>query len=65
MTAIACPALDGREPLGFLAALGTLRLLADHADPAATLHWSTTDASAVVPGEPGTNGAQGSGPRPK
>ena len=48
MTAIACPALDGREPLGFLAALGTLRLLADHADPEATLHWSTTDASAVL-----------------
>jgi hypothetical protein len=48
MTAVACPALDGREPLGFLAALGTLRLLADHADPAATLHWSTTDASAVL-----------------
>jgi hypothetical protein len=48
MTAIPCPALDGREPLGFLAAIGTLRLLADHADPAATLHWSTTDASAVI-----------------
>ena len=48
MTTIACPALDGREPLGFLAALGTLRLLADHADPAATLHWSTTDATAIL-----------------
>src|SRR5262249_50709226 len=48
MTAIACPALDGRAPLGLLAALGTLRLLVDHADPAATLHWSSTDASAIL-----------------
>ncbi|ROO62540.1 hypothetical protein EDC02_4521 [Micromonospora sp. Llam0] len=34
---IELPALDGRDPLGFLAALGTLRLLADHHDPVTAL----------------------------
>lgn len=48
MTAIECPALDGREALGFLAAVGCLRLLADHGDPDATLAWSPATATAVV-----------------
>lgn len=45
---ISCPALDGRDALGFLAAVGLLRLLADHADQAATLSWSATDATAII-----------------
>ncbi|WBB96015.1 hypothetical protein O7543_25300 [Solwaraspora sp. WMMA2080] len=43
---IELPALDGRDPLGFLAALGTLRLLADHHDPVTAL--SFDDRTAVA-----------------
>lgn len=43
---IEMPALDGRDPLGFLAALGSLRLLADHHDPATAL--SFDDQTAVA-----------------
>jgi hypothetical protein len=50
VTAIALPALDGRLPLGFLAALGVTRLV-DAAGHAATLAWSERDASAVLHGE--------------
>ena len=42
------PALDGREPLGFLAALGVLRLLADEAGTAARLRFSDRTASALI-----------------
>lgn len=37
MTGFVAPALDGRDPLGFLAAAGTLRLLSDHVDQSAAL----------------------------
>ena len=50
MTAIALPALDGRLPLGFLAALGVTRLV-DSAGHAATLAWSERDATAVLHSE--------------
>lgn len=39
---IALPALDGRLPLGFLAAVGTLRLISENYDPATKLSWSPT-----------------------
>lgn len=44
--AIELPALDGRVPLGFLAALGTLRLLSEHDDPDARLAWSPSTFTA-------------------
>lgn len=44
---IALPALDGRSALGFLAALGATRLLADNGN-SVTLSWSSVDATAVV-----------------
>jgi hypothetical protein len=48
MTRLALPALDGRTPLGFLAALGVLRLLTDHTDHHARLAWSRQDCTAVL-----------------
>jgi hypothetical protein len=50
MTAVGLPALDGRTPLGFLAALGVLRLLTESQPEPVTLSWSTTDCSAVLSG---------------
>jgi hypothetical protein len=44
------PALDGRTPLGFLAALGVLRLVVDELGHDARLAWSTSDCSAVLVG---------------
>jgi hypothetical protein len=48
MTALPLPALDGRTPLGFLAALGVLRLVNEHVGRTARLAWSTRDATAVL-----------------
>ncbi|GII96342.1 type I-G CRISPR-associated protein, Cas3-extension family [Sinosporangium siamense] len=48
MSAVVLPALDGREPLGFLAALGVLRVLADEGGVPARLSFSDRDATAVV-----------------
>ena len=48
MTALPLPALDGRGPLGFLAALGVLRLVTEHTGHRARLAWSTRDATAVL-----------------
>jgi hypothetical protein len=48
MTALPLPALDGRTPLGFLAALGVLRLVNDHVGHPARLAWSTRGATAVL-----------------
>lgn len=45
---IALPALDGRQPLGFLAALGALRLLAENGDPDARVSWSPTTFTAIL-----------------
>ncbi|MGH3693180.1 MAG: type I-G CRISPR-associated protein, Cas3-extension family [Pseudonocardiaceae bacterium] len=42
MSRIELPALDGRNPLGFLATLGAHQLLATHADHDATLCWHPT-----------------------
>lgn len=42
MNRIELPALDGRNPLGFLATLGLHQLLATHADHDATLSWHPT-----------------------
>jgi hypothetical protein len=51
MNAVALPALDGRTPLGFLAALGVLHLLTDHQGGATVeLSWSSTDCTAVLSG---------------
>ena len=50
MTTVPLPALDGRTPLGFLAGLGTLRLLTECRGTAATLAWSTTDCTALLSG---------------
>lgn len=45
---IGLPALDGRDPLGFLAALGTLRILTDHAHLDAELSFNDTTATATL-----------------
>ncbi|MBB5998733.1 type I-G CRISPR-associated helicase/endonuclease Cas3g [Streptomonospora salina] len=43
---VTLPALDGRDPLGFLAALGLLRLLTDHTDQTAALAFDPATATA-------------------
>lgn len=48
MTALPLPALDGESPLGFLAALGVLRLLTDHTSRPARLAWSRETGTAVL-----------------
>ncbi|MFN8079717.1 MAG: hypothetical protein U0Q19_09130 [Kineosporiaceae bacterium] len=48
MTALSLPALDGRSPLGFLAALGVLRLVTEYTDHPARLAWSPMDGTAVL-----------------
>lgn len=48
MTALALPALDGRKPMAFLAAVGLTRLLTVHGGEDAKLSWSPTDASAIL-----------------
>jgi hypothetical protein len=50
MTGLSLPALDGRSPLGFLAALGVLRLVSNHGHPSARLAWSTRDCTAQLHG---------------
>lgn len=48
-TALPLPALDGRTPLGFLAALGVLRLVSEHTrHTRAQLAWSRQDCTAVL-----------------
>ncbi len=51
MYAIELPALDGRLPLGFLAALGVLRLLADEARADVRLSFSDVTGCAVLHGD--------------
>ena len=46
MSVLTLPALDGRTPLGFLAALGLTRLLDVHTDDSPRLSWSTDDYAA-------------------
>jgi hypothetical protein len=46
MTVLTLPALDGRTPLGFLAALGLTRLLDVHTDDSPRLSWSPEDYTA-------------------
>ena len=48
MTELNLPALDGRTPLGFLAALGVLRLVSEHTAHAPRLAWSRDDCTAVL-----------------
>jgi len=48
--AVDLPALDGRDPLGFLAALGVLRLLTDHDDAPARLSFDPETAVARIHG---------------
>jgi hypothetical protein len=48
MTSLALPALDGRTPLGFLAALGVLRLVTAGPQPDARLCWSKDDCTAIL-----------------
>ncbi len=48
------PALDGRDPLGFLAALGVLRLLSEELSPEVRLAFSDRTATALVHGPLGT-----------
>lgn len=43
MTVLKLPALDGRSPLGFLAAIGVTRLLEVHTDDSPRLSWSSED----------------------
>jgi hypothetical protein len=45
---LSLPALDGRTPLGFLAALGVLRLVAEHTEHRPRLAWSRQDFTAVL-----------------
>lgn len=50
---VALPALDARNPVAFLAALGALRLASDGSDAPVTLHWERTGGTwtAVCGGE--------------
>jgi len=48
MTVLTLPALDGRTPLGFLAALGLTRLLDVHTDDSPRLSWSLQDYTAQL-----------------
>jgi hypothetical protein len=48
VTGLLLPALDGRTPLGFLAAIGVLRLVTDHTSHPARLAWAPEDATAVL-----------------
>jgi len=48
MTVLALPALDGRTPLGFLAALGLTRLLDIHTGDVPRLSWSPEDFTAQL-----------------
>lgn len=48
MVELELPALNGLDPLGFLAALGAFRLTADHLDSEARLGWSVATGSAVL-----------------
>lgn len=48
MNALALPALDGRTPLGFLAALGLARLLDVYTDDSPKLAWSPQDYTAQL-----------------
>lgn len=48
MTILTLPALDGRTPLGFLAALGLTRLLDVHTDDTPRLAWSPVDYTAQL-----------------
>lgn len=48
MTIVNLPALDGRTPLGFLAALGLTRLLDVHTDDSPRLSWSRDDYTAQL-----------------
>jgi CRISPR-associated endonuclease/helicase Cas3 len=50
MHRIELTALDGREPLGFLAALGVVRLLAEETVADVRLHFSDRTATAVLTG---------------
>ncbi len=49
-TTLSLPALDGHTPLGFLAALGVLRLVNEHTGRPARLAWSRRNATAVLHG---------------
>lgn len=57
MNDVVLPALDGREPLGFLAAVGLTRLLTVHANQPAKLAWSPTDCTASLRSDAGTTEA--------
>ncbi len=48
MNILKLPALDGRTPLGFLAALGLTRLLDVHTDDTPRLSWSPQDCTAQL-----------------
>lgn len=48
MTVLTLPALDGRTPLGFLAALGLTRLLDVHTDDSPRLSWSPDEYTAQL-----------------
>lgn len=55
MTTVALPALDGRTPLGFLAALGVLHLLTEYRhteqlNAPVSLGWSPSDCTAMLSG---------------
>lgn len=48
MTVLPLPALDGRTPLGFLAAIGVLHLVTEHTDHPARLAWSLRTGTAEL-----------------
>lgn len=50
MTVLTLPALDGRSPLGFLAALGVLQLVTQHTGHPARLAWSPSSGTAQLHG---------------
>lgn len=50
MTTLVLPALEGRKPLGFLAAVGLTRLLTVHGGARPKLSWRRDDVAAVLDG---------------
>ena len=50
MTDLPLPALDGRSPLGFLAALGVLHLITENGSPQTRLAWSEQDCTGTLIG---------------
>lgn len=61
MNEVRLPALTGESPLGVLAAIGVLRLLAEFSDDSTMLRWDRTNLTAVICGRYGSVDAVAAG----